>query len=236
MQKVINVEDLDTPIVIARRKGTRNIKLSVKSDGSLRVSVSFGVPEVVALNFVKQKADWIRMHVKPQQILKNGDRIGKSHVLQIVTNLQSNTIRTRLRGNTAVITMPPNTLHKSPEVQRAVRKVAERALALEAENLLPQRLEMIAAKHKINYRSASTRKLKSRWGSCDNRHNIVLNTYLMQVDWSLIDYVIVHELAHISHPHHQPAFWQEVERMMPDWKNRRKQLKAMRTSVLPTIL
>jgi predicted metal-dependent hydrolase len=124
--------------------------------------------------------------------------------------------------------------HADPKVQSAMKKVAEKALGLEAERLLPQRLETLAQKYNCTYASVTTRKLTSRWGSCDSRKQITLSIYLMQLSWELIDYVIIHELAHTTHQHHQADFWEEVERMLPSWKTLRKELKSKPTDVFAT--
>lgn len=236
MQKMILVDGLNIPVVLARRKGTKHLKLAIKSDGTIRLTMPYGVSEEFALRFLQDKRDWITKHHSPVSVLNHGDRIGKSHTLYILPDENVTTVRTRLKTNAACVTIPAATRTTDTVVQAAARKVAEKALAKEADTLLPQRLHDLATKHRTRYKSVSTRKLKSRWGSCDSRGNIVLNIYLMQLDWHLIDYVIVHELAHLSHQHHQAAFWAEVERMMPDWKERRKELKSRRTDVLPTKL
>ena len=66
------------------------------------------------------------------------------------------------------------------------------------------------------------RKNKSRWGSCSMQNNINLNTELIKQDIKFIEYVVVHELAHIRHKNHQKEFWELVGEFMPDFKERRK--------------
>ncbi len=80
----------------------------------------------------------------------------------------------------------------------------------------------------------TVKKLKSRWGACDNRNNLSFNTYLIQLEWELIDYVICHELAHTLHHHHQASFWELVEQLYPTYKNARKILKTKQTDIIPT--
>ncbi|MHB1567021.1 MAG: M48 family metallopeptidase [Acidiferrobacter sp.] len=66
---------------------------------------------------------------------------------------------------------------------------------------------------------------KTRWGSCSARGLISLNWRLMLAPAGLFDYVIVHELCHLLAAHHQPSFWHEVRRVMPDYESRRQQLR-----------
>jgi predicted metal-dependent hydrolase len=77
-------------------------------------------------------------------------------------------------------------------------------------------------------RSVRTRYMRARFGSCGRRGQIAINTALLFVPEPLLDYVIVHELAHIGHSNHSQHFWQSVGSMIPDYKIRSKQLKRYR--------
>jgi predicted metal-dependent hydrolase len=233
MQKSVYVESIDKDIVISRRKGTRSIRISVKSDGKITLSVPYAVSERQALRFLHEKADWINKHHKPQLTLVDGMHIGKSNKIVLIKTNEDK-IKTRLKTNQIIIYVPNNLDYLENEVQDAIRKACERALKKEAENLLPQRLNVIAKKNNIKFKSCSVKKLKSRWGSCDSYQNIVLNMYLIQLDWKLIDYVIYHELAHVKYKHHQKDFWNYMEQLLPDYKMLRKEIKLNATDIIPT--
>lgn len=220
-------------MAIARRRGTRNLRLSIRSDGRIRLSIPYGISERQAHDFLASKLEWIRQHHEPRQLLGDGHHVGKSHRLRIIRK-DTDKIRSRLHDNEILIHIPMQASEDDEAVQSAAHKAAERALKKEAEHLLPQRLEQLSKTHDIAYRSLSVRKLKSRWGSCDTYNNIVLNIYLIQLDWRLIDYVMLHELTHTRHKHHQPEFWQTLERTLPDFKQRRKDLKTFPTSIIGT--
>lgn len=61
-------------------------------------------------------------------------------------------------------------------------------------------------------------KLEKRWGSCTSSNNIVINVDAVKLSYSLIDYLIVHELVHTKIKNHSKAFWAELARIMPNWK------------------
>lgn len=65
------------------------------------------------------------------------------------------------------------------------------------------------------------------WGSCNARGVVSINWRLIQMPLYLIDYVVAHELSHLIEMNHSPAFWQIVERIYPDYKKVRKELKAL---------
>jgi len=92
------------------------------------------------------------------------------------------------------------------------------------ETLLP-RLEEWSRRMELYPNRVSFRRARTRWGSCSSRDTLSLNLYLAALPPKLADYVLVHELAHIRHKNHSRAFWSEVERILPDWKERRKELR-----------
>ena len=70
------------------------------------------------------------------------------------------------------------------------------------------------------------RKMKSQWGNCHYRQGyITLNTALASCPEGLRDYVALHELVHFLHPNHGPNFYNTMDMLMPDWKERRRGLK-----------
>jgi len=68
---------------------------------------------------------------------------------------------------------------------------------------------------------------RTRWGSCSARGTLSLNWRLMQLPQALGDYVVVHELCHLRHMNHSPAFWSLVEGIVPDWRERRIRLRDL---------
>jgi len=96
-----------------------------------------------------------------------------------------------------------------------------------AKSYLTQRAEFFAQKMGLSYSELRFRKMKSRWGSCSSQKKITLNTALMKVDKALIDYVVVHELAHLVHMNHSKAFHALVAEYLPDSKTKRAALRAI---------
>ena len=71
----------------------------------------------------------------------------------------------------------------------------------------------------------SFRKTKRQWGSCSVKNDLSFNTMMMKLPHDVIQYIIVHELAHIKHKHHQKSFWREVGKYMPDYKQHIAELR-----------
>lgn len=111
-----------------------------------------------------------------------------------------------------------------PKTQTA-RDTKKRLLKKAASKYLPYRLEYLATLYGYQYQKLTLTHASTRWGSCHPSGRISLNIGLMNLPKPLIDYVIVHELSHLVHPNHSPAFWRQVEKHDPDYKAHRKQLK-----------
>ena len=75
------------------------------------------------------------------------------------------------------------------------------------------------------YNRITIRDQKTRWGSCSARGTLSFNWRLMLAPPAVLDYVVVHELCHLTHMDHSPAFWQAVEAVCPDYRTHRKWLK-----------
>ena len=70
------------------------------------------------------------------------------------------------------------------------------------------------------------RKNRTRWGSCSGKNRLNFNTRLAKMHPDFVEYVVVHELAHIKHKNHSKDFWAEVEKFLPDYKKRQKLAKV----------
>ena len=113
---------------------------------------------------------------------------------------------------------------KNPETQRA-RDYQKKILAKKAKEYLPYRLEYLAKLYGYTYEKCRFSHASTRWGSCSSNKTISLNIGLMKLPEILIDYVLIHELAHLNHMDHSDSFWQEVESHDKDYKKHRKLLK-----------
>ena len=99
------------------------------------------------------------------------------------------------------------------------------ALADQAGNRIPERLAYFAPRVGVTYGRTTLRMQKTRWGSCSARGNLNFNVLLMLAPPEVLDYVVVHELCHRKEMNHSPAFWAQVERVLPDYRGPRQWLK-----------
>lgn len=90
---------------------------------------------------------------------------------------------------------------------------------------IPQRVKYFENLTGLKATSVKITSAKKRFGSCNNKNGLCFSLRLMLYDKSAVDYVIIHELAHTVHHNHSKKFWQLVEQIMPDYKERIKLLK-----------
>ena len=94
------------------------------------------------------------------------------------------------------------------------------SLRAAAKAYLPDRLRMLAERYGFRFNRVTIKHNTSNWGSCSSKGNINLNLNLMRVPRPLQDYILLHELAHLRHANHGPAFHAELERLLADHVSR----------------
>jgi len=116
------------------------------------------------------------------------------------------------------------TYHEENEIQ--IKKKVDEINKKEASLYLKNRLLLLAQKHNFSINNLSIRNQRTRWGSCSSTNNINLNIRLILLPHDLIDYVLLHELVHTKIKNHSLAFWQELEKYVPNSKDKKKRLKT----------
>ena len=114
----------------------------------------------------------------------------------------------------------------------AQKENVQKLSALERQHLqnkacvvIPSRVAYYAEKLGVSYGKITLRQQKTRWGSCAANGNLNFNWLLILAPPEVLDYVVVHELCHRREMNHSQAFWKEVEKILPDYRERQKWLK-----------
>lgn len=110
------------------------------------------------------------------------------------------------------------------------------ALAEEALKVIPERVEYFAKVIGVTYGKITIRNQKTRWGSCSSKGSLNFNCLLMLAPPEVLDYVVVHELCHRKQMNHSKAFWLEVEKVLPNYKEVRKWLKEEGSQMITLFL
>ena len=95
----------------------------------------------------------------------------------------------------------------------------------QAKQWIFERVKHLAEFHQLHYEKVKITSARTRWGSCSPKNTLSFSWRLILTPPEMIDYVIIHELAHTVHHNHSKRFWKLVEKLLPDYKARRKQLR-----------
>jgi len=97
---------------------------------------------------------------------------------------------------------------------------------------IPRRVERFSAQMGVSVGRVTIRSQKTRWGSCSAKGNLNFNCLLMLCPEDVRDYVVVHELSHRKEFNHSPRFWEQVEQVLPDYRERRRWLKKNGSAII----
>lgn len=210
------------PYALVRSRRRRTLCLQVTPIGELRVLAPAATLRSDIDAFVQAHASWIHRTRARLDRARPPDLWGMRVLpylderLPLVLDLGGAVRHAQRHGAVLTVQAPDETASRQV-VERWYRAQARRHGIARTLHFAPQ----------VGRRPTALRVAgqKTRWGSCSARGLISLNWRLMLAPAELFDYVIVHELCHLLVAHHQPSFWREVRRVMPDYESRRQQLR-----------
>jgi len=218
------------PITVRRTSRKKSIALSVR-DGAVVILSPKHVPDREIRELIAANNDWVRTKLKKHAETKrqterafvDGERflyLGEEYPLQVVDGRKA--LAALIDG---VFVVHARRSQVPERRARSIRAAFLRWYKSEAETVLAQRVEVFGPRIGRTPDRLSFRDYKSMWGKCDAEGRITFNWKLVMAPERILDYVVVHEMAHLYHLNHSPAFWQRVEAVLPDYKQRRKWLK-----------
>lgn len=222
-------------VTIRKSSRAKRILLKITAEGTPAAVIPSYVPYKVAEVFISKNKQWI-IDNQPETVglvLKDGARIGRHHLLNFSPSA-TDAVRSRITGDSIRVTYPSSAHYLDQAVQSEAKKAAVRALKKQAEAHLPSMLYKLASQNGYSYKEVRIKSSTTRWGSCSSNRIINLSVWLMQLPDELITYVILHELTHLNNMNHSPAFWAELEAMLPDYKVRKKAMKQYRPALMQT--
>lgn len=219
-------------ITVRRTAGARYVRIRVAPNGRLRASLPMYAPLYMVKRLLKTSRDEIRDLLREHrgdQLYTPGMQIGKSHTLLL--GHPSSTTKISKDALQISIHLAPGDTVEDDATQALIREKVIEALRREAKSYLSKRLTHLAQQHGYRYDRVRFSHAGSRWGSCSTSGTISLNIALMKLPFELIEYVLVHELAHTIEMNHSQDFWRRVETADPQYAAHRRALKAHTTAL-----
>lgn len=206
------------------RSKRKTVALIVQADGSLVVRAPLRTPRARLEQVVEAHRNWIR---KKQELVAQERaqrprpeyRAGESFLFL------GKAIPLRLAVNPAGPLSLDGDFILAQDRAGDAEGLFEAWYRRQAKRILPERVQLYAQKHSLHPTAVRISAARTRWGSCSAKGSLNFTWRLVRFPLEVIDYVVVHELAHLVHRNHSGAFWAEVERMMPDYRARLRWLK-----------
>ncbi len=201
----------------------RSISITISKIGEVIVHAPKRLPIEKIMSFVIDKESWItKKRNEIQSTLINNNELlnykafsfcGKKYVPCAVAGIK----KIELSSTNLLVPegLEKNELHL--KIQKWYIKMANIVLG--------ERIEYFANLMQLDYNTLVISNSKNRWGSCDLHGNIKINYRVIMLPHKLIDYIIIHELAHVIEMNHSKKFYNIIESIMPDYVTHRKQLK-----------
>jgi predicted metal-dependent hydrolase len=210
LEKTVEIPEIGTVLLVSK-PSLRRLSLRVMPNGTVRVIFPPSIAEQQALNFVNQQAAWIQKQQNKRKEQREVFALNQqiktpNRQISIVQGTQPK-MHAGISNTNVVICIPPQQSVETDESQRFIRKVLAEVLRQEAKIDLPERVSRWANQFGLKYQTVTIKKLKSKWGSCSSMGNINLNLNVMRLPEHLIDYIVLHELAHTREMNHGPRFW-----------------------------
>lgn len=206
---------------LCKNKNSKTMRLLLRPDRPPKVTMPFYASFRDAEKFIISKKQWIKENLQKLQeahkvhkaqniITDENDFRTKHHVLKIKT-YRKKFCSYRIKDGVLEFFYPEILDIKHEMIQKALNKSIIETMRYEAKIHLVPKVDELSKKHGLNPKKVFVKNLKTRWGSCSSENNINLNLQLMRLPDELVDYVILHELAHIKEKNHGKSFWNLLE-------------------------
>lgn len=207
-------------IIRSSKRKTAAIKIQ---KGKVFVIVPEYLPMAAIESLVAKKNRWIKeklviqneiIAIKPKEFVsgESFSFLGRNHSLKIESGLYP---VIKLHQDELVVSVRDKTADNAPTIKQLLLRWYKQ----QAESGLRDKTEEYSRIIGVNPSSVTIKSFKSRWGSCSITGGIQYNWKIIIAPDRIVNYVVIHELCHILHHNHSPAFWRAVERYCPDYRD-----------------
>lgn len=207
-------------VTILRKPHKRSIGLILQLDGRIGVTAPQCTPLSTIREFLQANTNWIESHLSRYQALREAHPL-KTFEAGEAFDFMGDRFRLRIGGDSVAIRgdeiFVPDT-QSTGERREAVIAFYKR----EGVRHMRERLQYFAGRMGVSPTATRFASQKTRWGSCSASGTVSLNWRTIIAPPDAIDYVIIHELAHLKHYNHSEEFWALVEKHSPQWKEWRR--------------
>lgn len=219
-------DDFDFDVVVKRSARRRTLEISVRN-GRVQLMLPSFVSDREGLDFLRRKKDWVRKALKRQQLraqeiversYQGGEMfpfLGQHYALHLSVSPRK---QVKLEEGRLCVSLP------KPDPD-SVQQALWQWYREQARAILSRKTDAMVQKIGKHHAGIRLRKTKTKWGHCTAAGVIQYNWLIIAAPESVVDYLVAHEVSHLIHLNHSPAFWRVVESLQPDYRNQRAWLK-----------
>lgn len=225
--KLHNYKDIDYSLKKSDRKTT---SIYIERDGSVSViaPAPFNIDKIEQI--IEKKRSWIYRSLAEWEDLNrtrvhreyvNGESflyLGRNYRLQLISSADNHKQQVPLTFKNGQFFLFTEAVPEAPEHFKTFYKA-------KLQKKLSERQKIYSPKMGLQPSSVKVMELKNRWGSCTANGALNFHWKCAMLPMTVLDYIVVHELAHIKHPKHDAAFWHSVEKVMPNYEDSKSWLK-----------
>jgi len=219
-------KDIHYRLTKSKRK---TASIYIERDGSISVLVPSYLSQPEIDHLIESKRKWIYRQLAEWQDLNatrivrdylNGEGflyLGRSYRLKLVRNQDSPLVL--MKGYFCLSTKRDGTIQGDP------KQIFRDFYRDRGQLKIPERIGRFEASMGVEAKGVKVMDLKNRWASCSAKGVLNFHWKCMMAPLKILDYLVVHELVHLMHPHHTQDFWNEVDKILPDYRERQGWLK-----------
>lgn len=208
------------------RSSRKTVAIIIQRDGKVIVRAPEHMPEKAIQRFVNRKSGWIKE--KLGQVQERQAQAAPKTFIDGETFLylgQSYPLVLVGRQHPPLL-LSDGCFHLAQTAHPQARQFFQAWYKKQAREVLTQQVQLYAGRYQLSYSKIRISSAKTLWGSCSANNTLSFTWRLIMAPLPIIDYVVVHELAHFTEKNHSKQFWARVETMLPDYKARLKWLKT----------
>ncbi len=219
-------------VKVQRRLFQRSVNIIVDNSGKVKITAGKTTSLKVLQNFLEKNKSWIEGHLKkveqdqlkyPPKKVVSGEFflfLGRLLEIDIISSPNKRT-QVKLVGCKIIVSASAKDLSEPLMLQASLNKFYKKSGVEVLKKVIhEQSLRMNLFPKKLSFRAQ-----KTRWGSCSSEGNISMNWKLIFAPPEVLEYVVIHELAHLKHQDHSQKFWNLVQQFSPDYKEHKNWLR-----------
>ena len=221
---------MDAPIpyrIVRTKRRRRTLSLCIEHDGLVVIRAPYGIPTSVVEEFFNEKKPWIyrklrqmplgRREPKPKEFVSGEEflYLGGSYPLGIIEHAD----------HRRPLVLSDDRFCLDERHRDKARDLFIRWYKEQAEITLRERLKFFSRQLQLFPQRERISSARHQWGGCSPKNTVSFSWRLVMAPLPIIDYIVVHELAHIKEKNHSPRFWKIVETTLKDYRERRDWLK-----------